>query len=167
MSVKKASVLVVAVCTVAVIVVAGSLHVARQARAATSIAGLHVVGNLATRYGIAVQLRRAATGGITAVVALPAKVLARLPRPEDGSGGRTAGEPGCDWPWRSAYVTHDGQVQPCCMVMGSDRAVLGDLSRGRFADIWAGPEYAGFRERLLGDTPPRVCEGCALYRHTF
>ena len=44
--------------------------------------GLHVVGNLATRYGITVQLRRAATGGITAVVALPAKVLARLPRPD-------------------------------------------------------------------------------------
>jgi signal transduction histidine kinase len=46
--------------------------------------GLHVVGNLAARYGIAVQLRRAATGGITAVVALPAKVLARLPRPGEG-----------------------------------------------------------------------------------
>jgi hypothetical protein len=53
------------------------------------------------------------------------------------------------------------------MVMGSDRAVLGDLTRERFADIWAGAEYARFREGLLGDTPPQVCEGCALYRHTF
>src|SRR5947208_11777620 len=41
---KKASVLAVAVCVVAAIV-AGTFQVARQARAATSIAGLHVVGN--------------------------------------------------------------------------------------------------------------------------
>jgi signal transduction histidine kinase len=51
--------------------------------------GLHVVANLATRYGITVQLRRSATGGITAIVALPAKVLARLPR----SGGEPDPDP--------------------------------------------------------------------------
>src|SRR5207237_572077 len=41
----RASVIGVGVCAVAAVVVAGMFHVARPARAATSIAGLHVVGN--------------------------------------------------------------------------------------------------------------------------
>jgi MoaA/NifB/PqqE/SkfB family radical SAM enzyme len=85
--------------------------------------------------------------------------------PEDGARG--GGGPGCDWPWRSAYVTHDARVQPCCMVMGSDRAVLGDLSQDDFADVWHGPAYRDFRARLLTDEPPRVCRGCSLYRGVF
>lgn len=44
--------------------------------------GLHVVAHLAIRYGIRVQLRRAATNGVTALVALPATVLTRAPVPE-------------------------------------------------------------------------------------
>jgi len=40
--------------------------------------GLHVVAHLANRYGIRVQLRRAATNGVTAIVALPAAVLTRV-----------------------------------------------------------------------------------------
>ncbi len=54
----------------------------------------------------------------------------RLPRLEPTPPGKRAlGTPGCDWPWRAAYVNHDGKVQPCCMIMGSDRAVLGDASQ--------------------------------------
>jgi signal transduction histidine kinase len=39
--------------------------------------GLHVVAHLATRHGIYVQLRRAAPVGLTALVAIPAAILAR------------------------------------------------------------------------------------------
>jgi radical SAM protein with 4Fe4S-binding SPASM domain len=91
------------------------------------------------------------------------------PAPEPAPGrpaGRRA-EPGCDWPWRSAYVTHEGVVQPCCMVMGSDRAALGDLRTRSFAEIWSGPAYRDFRSALLSASPPEVCRGCALYRGTF
>lgn len=94
-------------------------------------------------------------------------VRLRLPRPNAGPPPRASGEPGCDWPWRSAYVTHDGKVQPCCMVMGSDRATLGDVTERPFAEIWAGEPYQRFRERLLGDDPPEVCRGCSAYRHAF
>jgi len=58
-------------------------------------------------------------------------------------------------------------VQPCCMVMGDDRVVLGDLNRSTFAEIWHGPAYQDFRRRLDSADPPEVCRGCALYRHTF
>jgi radical SAM protein with 4Fe4S-binding SPASM domain len=75
--------------------------------------------------------------------------------------------PGCSWPWEAAYITSQGVVQPCCMVMGDDRVVLGRLSEQSFPDIWHGPAYQDFRRRLSGDEPPEVCQGCSLYRRTF
>lgn len=80
---------------------------------------------------------------------------------------RDAGRPGCSWPWDAAYVTSQGVVQPCCMVMGDDRVALGDLSRQTFSEIWHGAAYREFRRRLVADDPPEVCRGCALYQRTF
>jgi radical SAM protein with 4Fe4S-binding SPASM domain len=93
----------------------------------------------------------------------------RLPRlePEPHDGPRTAGEPGCSWPFDSAYVTHRGDVQPCCMVMGSDRATLGSIRERSFGEVWSGERYRAFRRRLLGDDPPDVCRGCSAYRGVF
>jgi radical SAM protein with 4Fe4S-binding SPASM domain len=73
----------------------------------------------------------------------------------------------CDWPWSGSYVTHEGRVQPCCMVMGSDRVTLGDLGTESFRSIWQGPMYERFRRDLKGDDPPDVCAGCAVYRGQF
>jgi radical SAM protein with 4Fe4S-binding SPASM domain len=94
-------------------------------------------------------------------------VVLRLPSPPRPPRPRAPGEPGCDWPWRSAYVTHRGEVQPCCMIMGADRATLGDVAREAFADVWSGEPYARFREALRTDAPPDVCRGCSAYRRVF
>lgn len=95
-------------------------------------------------------------------------VRLRLPDTEVPiAGRREVGTPGCDWPWRAAYVTHDAKVQPCCMIMGSDRAVLGDADRDGFAKVWASEPYQSFRDELLGDEPPAVCRGCSVYRGVF
>jgi radical SAM protein with 4Fe4S-binding SPASM domain len=92
----------------------------------------------------------------------------RLPRSEPTPATtRGADARGCDWPWRSAYVTRSGLVQPCCMLMGGDRAVLGDLSQASFAEIWHGAAYREFRAALQTPSPPEVCRGCALYRGVF
>ena len=91
----------------------------------------------------------------------------RLPRLEEPPPARSLGSPGCHWPFSAAYVTHDAKVQPCCMVMGADRAVLGDATEDGFADIWRGDEYGRFRDGLMGDDPPDVCRGCSLYRRLF
>ena len=80
---------------------------------------------------------------------------------------RTAGEPGCSWPWQAAYVTHDGTVQPCCMVMGSDRVGLGDVGADDFIRIWHSPAYQEFRAGLRSDQPPAVCRGCSVYKGVF
>jgi radical SAM protein with 4Fe4S-binding SPASM domain len=81
---------------------------------------------------------------------------------------RPPGEPGCGWPWHSAYVDHRGAVQPCCMIMGSDRATLGEVGPDGLRSVWRGHAYRRFRERLLSrDDPPEVCRGCSLYRGLF
>jgi radical SAM protein with 4Fe4S-binding SPASM domain len=94
-------------------------------------------------------------------------VRLRLPSGGDAPRPRDAGAPGCTWPWDGAYVTHRGDVQPCCMVMGSDRATMGSLRDAPFEAIWEGQIYREFRERLMGDDPPVVCRGCSEYRGRF
>jgi MoaA/NifB/PqqE/SkfB family radical SAM enzyme len=93
-------------------------------------------------------------------------VTLRLPRLEAPAPARKAGTPGCDWPWRSAYLRQDGGVQPCCMLMGDDRAVLGDVADG-FGAVWRGERYEAFRAGLMSPTPPDVCAGCSMYRGVF
>ena len=100
-------------------------------------------------------------------VAAAAGVDLRVPRLAERAAARPRGVPGCEWPWKSAYVRHDGKVQPCCMLMGEDRAILGDLHEAPFLEIWNGPRYAAFREALLGASPPEPCRGCSLYRGVF
>jgi radical SAM protein with 4Fe4S-binding SPASM domain len=85
----------------------------------------------------------------------------RLPDLDESAAGS------CSWPWDGAYVTHRGHVQPCCMVMGSDRATLGRLGERPFAEIWHGEAYRAFRRALLSRTPPDVCAGCSEYRGVF
>jgi radical SAM protein with 4Fe4S-binding SPASM domain len=87
------------------------------------------------------------------------KAARRIPGP---------GTPRCDWPFVSSYVNHDGRVQPCCMVMGADRATLGHLDESSFTAIWTGTAYRDLRKGLVGDgPPPAVCRGCSLYHGRF
>jgi radical SAM protein with 4Fe4S-binding SPASM domain len=91
----------------------------------------------------------------------------RLPSMSIAPVMATGSGPGCSWPWDAAYITSAGVVQPCCMVMGDDRIVLGRLTEQSFPEIWSGRAYQDFRRRLSGDEPPAVCRGCSLYRKTF
>jgi len=94
-------------------------------------------------------------------------VALRLPDGADDAEAAAPPAAGCDWPWRSAYLRHDGLVQPCCMLMGEDRAVLGDIREAGFAAVWRGDRYESFRAALLTESPPEVCRGCSMYRGVF
>ena len=114
---------------------------------------------------------RAATGE-AARLAAELGLDVRFPADGDGDGEgdgapRSAGEPGCDWPWRSAYVTYDGRVQACCMLMGRDRGVMGSIGDTPFGELWRGEPYRDLREQLTTDEPPDMCAGCAVYRRRF
>jgi radical SAM protein with 4Fe4S-binding SPASM domain len=97
-------------------------------------------------------------------------VRLRVPKLAEADGAprrRRPGTPGCFWPWEQTYIHHDGRVQPCCMIMGEDRAIVGDAKADGLAAVWEGETYKRFRERLLGADPPEVCVGCSLYRGVF
>jgi radical SAM protein with 4Fe4S-binding SPASM domain len=91
----------------------------------------------------------------------------RLPEIDDRPRQEDWGRLPCEWPWHSSYVNHDGRVQPCCMVMGSERATMGNAFDEGFAAVWSGDTYQEFRAQLLSESPPAVCRGCAYYRRTF
>ena len=73
----------------------------------------------------------------------------------------------CDSPWRSAYVSHDGQAMPCCMVATPDRASFGNMAEEGVAAVWGNDAYQSFRDALASTEPPDVCRGCSVYRGTF
>lgn len=94
-------------------------------------------------------------------------VTLRLPGDAAARAVDAARRPACAWPWRSAYVRHDGAVQPCCMLMGEDRGIMGDLRDADFATLWRNEAYRRFRRKLLRGEPPDVCRGCSEFRGVF
>jgi radical SAM protein with 4Fe4S-binding SPASM domain len=105
------------------------------------------------------EAARALAGGLDLKLRLP--VLDPEPSPSCGGGVP------CSWPFEETYVTHRGDVQPCCMVMGTDRATMGNVRERPFEEVWTGEAYEAFRTRLLSEHPPEVCTGCSLYRGRF
>ncbi|MDE2515986.1 MAG: radical SAM protein [Rhodospirillales bacterium] len=72
----------------------------------------------------------------------------------------------CRRPWSLMYFTAHGRALPCCIAPFSQRGyenyTLGDASQQDLRDIWNGPAYRDFRTALLGDAPPKACQGCGL-----
>lgn len=92
----------------------------------------------------------------------------RLPRtkPQPHPPG-TPGPQRCDWPWRGAYMSYQGEAMPCCMIATPDRMTLGNLAREDVDSVWNGPRYEEFRRQLASDEPPDICRSCSVYQRTF
>lgn len=96
-------------------------------------------------------------------------VALRLPNLEEHADGpevqgtRVA----CSWPWDAGYVSYDGTVLPCCMVMGNDRVALGNVHDRSYTEIWSNDDFRRFRAGLVNGTPHAVCRGCSMYRGLF
>ena len=72
----------------------------------------------------------------------------------------------CRRPWSLMYFTAHGRALPCCIAPFSARDyatyTLGDATQQSLREIWNGPAYTDFRAGLLGDAPPKPCQGCGL-----
>ena len=79
----------------------------------------------------------------------------------------TPGRARCDWPWRGAYLSYQGEAMPCCMVSTPDRASFGAMAAHGVDAVWNGAEARAFRERLDSDDPPDICRSCAVYNGIF
>jgi hypothetical protein len=53
------------------------------------------------------------------------------------------------------------------MVATPDRIHFGSLIEQGVDAIWNGEAYQAFRSALASETPPEVCQSCAVYTHTF
>jgi radical SAM protein with 4Fe4S-binding SPASM domain len=71
---------------------------------------------------------------------------------------------GCDRPWRSTYVTANGNVLPCCIAPFStgdyEGIILGNAFERPIPEIWSGERYRSFRAAHRSDSPPEPCRGC-------
>jgi radical SAM protein with 4Fe4S-binding SPASM domain len=71
---------------------------------------------------------------------------------------------GCGRPWRSTYVTANGNVLPCCFAPFTTRdygrAILGNAFERPLMEIWSGEAYRDFRNAHQSDEPPEPCRGC-------
>ena len=79
----------------------------------------------------------------------------------------TPGPERCNWPWTGAYISYQGYAMPCCMIATPDRMMLGDMGKEGVQNIWNGDAYRHFRGQLASDTPPSICQSCAIYNGTF
>ncbi len=72
----------------------------------------------------------------------------------------------CRRPWSLMYFTAHGRALPCCIApfsaRGYENYTLGDATQQTLREIWNSPAYRGFRTDLVGDTPPKPCQGCGL-----
>jgi radical SAM protein with 4Fe4S-binding SPASM domain len=71
---------------------------------------------------------------------------------------------GCNRPWRSTYVTANGNVLPCCIAPFSTHdyagIILGNVFERPMSEIWNSHPYREFRSAHRSDSPPEPCGGC-------
>lgn len=62
--------------------------------------------------------------------------------------------------WINPVITWDGKVVPCCFDKDAEH-IMGDLTSSSFRQVWHGPEFAAFRERVLRDrSKTDICCNC-------
>ncbi len=70
----------------------------------------------------------------------------------------------CKWPWKSAYITAEGYVTPCCMHGANpDTINFGNILQESFTTIWNNHSYQEFRRQLKSPNPPDICRDCPSY----
>ncbi|HEV1994650.1 MAG TPA: radical SAM protein [Candidatus Acidoferrum sp.] len=69
----------------------------------------------------------------------------------------------CFQPWEYMMISAEGDVLPCCAIVGSDKAlVMGNILHQSFSTIWDGKEFQSFRRTSADGTNP-LCSICPYY----
>lgn len=68
----------------------------------------------------------------------------------------------CQWPYRSAHITAEGNVTPCCTRTQPGHGMF-NINTENFADHWNGPQYQTLRKaHMRKDTLNPICGDCPL-----
>jgi len=66
----------------------------------------------------------------------------------------------CNRLWRTAVITTDGLVVPCCFDKNADYD-MGDMNKNKLAEIWKNQKYRDFRKELLKNRCGiEICNNC-------
>jgi radical SAM protein with 4Fe4S-binding SPASM domain len=69
----------------------------------------------------------------------------------------------CFQPWEYMMISVEGDVLPCCVIVGSDKAsTMGNIFRQSFDEIWDGKEFRRFR-KTTADGTNSLCSICPFY----
>jgi len=66
----------------------------------------------------------------------------------------------CKWPFRSAFISANGDVVPCCVLSDSDTIKMGNIFEEPFINIWNSKPYQEFRERIKKHDLYDFCKNC-------
>lgn len=66
----------------------------------------------------------------------------------------------CKWPWRGIYVTWNGDITPCCMIVDPDSVQLGNILKEPIGRIWNSQRYRQLRNSVRRRAPMPCCAGC-------
>lgn len=90
----------------------------------------------------------------------PTLFAGEIGRERPCAGQPSSGRPRlCKFLWREVWVSHTGDVTPCCV---PDRPVMGNLHNSSLAEIWNNALYREMRGRLATDDPFVCCRHCSL-----
>jgi len=70
--------------------------------------------------------------------------------------------PGCIWPWRSIYISWNGNITSCCKILDYNKDGMGNILKEDFWKIWNGKKYQEFRRLLRERKAPLPCKGCNM-----
>lgn len=65
----------------------------------------------------------------------------------------------CKFLWSEVWISHNGDVTPCCV---PNRPVMGSLNEDSFGEIWNGELYERIRKGLVEGEPFECCRYCAF-----
>ncbi len=65
----------------------------------------------------------------------------------------------CWWPWQGLYVSWDGEVTPCCVILDRKKHSIGNIIKQDFKDIWYSGDFIKFRKDLI-ERRSKLCQGC-------
>lgn len=65
----------------------------------------------------------------------------------------------CLIPWYNSYISANGDVYPCCYLLGKPEHVMGNIFRNKFTEIWNDSRYMNFRKCLVRNR--KFLPGCA------
>jgi len=65
----------------------------------------------------------------------------------------------CIWPFRGSFITINGYLTPCCVIMNPNIYNFGNIFEKNFEEVWNGKKFQVFRhQNLQGVT--NICDRC-------